>query len=338
GFWCGAADQPAGATDGAAGAAERGPRLRLPVDVRQPPAVAGALRHLQPDPRPDAPDQGRPDGHQPGDARLDGHGVAVRHAQRDVRQPDGLRHRPRGLRRPGDERQAGDAPGGPRGDARHPRARELPAGRLQGDDAAVPLGADVVAGGLGRGVRSVGPQGGGRGGRRLHPPAGRRRHRRLDDRERPDRGQQRRSGPDDDHLLRRRPDVRRGRPGPPARAVPVVRRDGRQPRRRHRRQVRRVRGRAAGAHRLHPRPPGLRLQRARPGGEHPHVVRARRDRRPLLPARPRGGPHRQARAAQGHRLRPVRRIPPARQQGGDPPGLRRDGHARPPRPRDRPHL
>src|SRR6185437_12001887 len=35
----------------------------------------------------------RPDGHQPGDPGLDGDGVDVRHAERDVRQPDGLRHR-----------------------------------------------------------------------------------------------------------------------------------------------------------------------------------------------------------------------------------------------------
>ncbi len=40
-------------------------------------------------------------------------------------------------------------------------------------------------------------------------------------------------------VLRRRARVRRRRPGPPARPDPLVRRDGRQPRRRHRRPVRR---------------------------------------------------------------------------------------------------
>ena len=72
-----------------------------------------------------------------------------------------------------------------------------------------------------------------------------------------------------------------------ARPVPLVRRDGRQPRRRHRRPLRRrrptcpqaltdyIKGRA-----------GLRLQRARPGRQHAHRLRARRDRRPLLHPRP----------------------------------------------------
>ena len=39
-------------------------------------------------------------------------------------------------------------------------------------------------------------------------------------------------------------------------------------------------------------------------------------------------------AAQGDRRRPVRRLPPARQQGGDPARLRRDGHPGAARPRD----
>ena len=75
-----------------------------------------------------------------------------------------------------------------------------------------------------------------------------------------------------------------------ARAVPLVRRHGRQPRRRHRRPLRRRRRRGPDrADRLHQGPRGLRLQRARPRRQHAHDVRARRDRRPLLPhrARPR---------------------------------------------------
>ena len=44
---------------------------------------------------------------------------------------------------------------------------------------AVPVGAYVGAGGLGRRVRAAGPQGGRRGRRRLHPAAGRRGHRRA---------------------------------------------------------------------------------------------------------------------------------------------------------------
>ena len=48
--------------------------------------------------------------------------------------------------------------------------------------------------------------------------------------------------PDCDDVLRRRADLRRRRLGAHARPVPLVRRDGRQPRRRHRREVRRRRG------------------------------------------------------------------------------------------------
>ena len=43
---------------------------------------------------------------------------------------------------------------------------------------------------------------------------------------------------------------------------------------------------APGPHRLHRGPQGLRLRRARPGGQPPHGVRARRDRRPVLHPRP----------------------------------------------------
>ena len=88
-------------------------------------------------------------------------------------------------------------------------------------------------------------------------------------------------------VLRRGADVRGRRPRAHAGPVPVVRGHGRQPRRRHRRQVRRrrpedrarvpqaltdyIKGRA-----------GLRLQRARPGREHPHRLRPGRDHRPVL--------------------------------------------------------
>ena len=131
------------------------------------------------------PGDRRADGDQPGDPGLDGDGVAVRHPERDVRQPDRLRHRPRRLGGPGDQRQADHPPGDARGDPRDPRAGQLPAGGLQGLAPAVPVGADVGARGLGRGVRTAGPEGGRRGRRRLHPAAGRRGHRRVDDQGRP---------------------------------------------------------------------------------------------------------------------------------------------------------
>ena len=81
-----------------------------------------------------------------------------------------------------------------------------------------------------------------------------------------------------------------GQPRPASRTVAssaLVRWHGRQPRRRHRRPVRRrerpvpkaltdyIKDRA-----------GLRLQRARAGRQHPHPVRARRDRRSILHRRP----------------------------------------------------
>ena len=64
-----------------------------------------------------------PDGHQPGHAGLDGDGVRLRHAQRDVRQPHRLRHRPRRLGGARHQRQAVDDGGAARVDPRHPRAR-----------------------------------------------------------------------------------------------------------------------------------------------------------------------------------------------------------------------
>ncbi len=87
-------------------------------------------------------------------------------------------------------------------------------------------------------------------------------------------------------------DGSRGGARPRARPAPLVRRHGRQPRRGHRRPLRRERRRGpAGPHRLHQEPAGLRLQRARAGRQHPHRLRPRRDRRPLLHHRPAGGAH-----------------------------------------------
>ena len=83
----------------------------------------------------------------------------------------------------------------------------------------------------------------------------------------------------------------------------------------------------AGADRLHQGSRRLRLQRARPGRQHPHPVRARRDRRSLLHRRAAGGARRADGGAEGARCRPVRRLPPARRQGPHPRRLRRDGRA-----------
>ena len=124
-------------------------------------------------------------------------------------------------------------------DPRDPRARELPAGRVQRRDAAVPVEPRLRARGVGRRLRPARAQAHRRGGRRLHPAARRRRHRGVDDQ--------------DGAGCRRRTSAAtptRSRSASPlrctsatdwrahARPVPVVRRNGRQPRRRHRREVR----------------------------------------------------------------------------------------------------
>ena len=72
-----------------------------------------------------------------------------------------------------------------------------------------------------------------------------------------------------DHDLRGRARVRRRRSSRPRpRPVPLVRRDGGQPRRRPGHALRRgVGGGARGAHRVHQGPRGLRLQPPRPGGQ-----------------------------------------------------------------------
>ena len=217
----------------------------------------------------------------------------VRHAQRDVRQPHRVRHRPRRLRGAGHERRADDAGDAAREHPRHPRARQRAQRRLQGLRSCACRGrpssecevwvaaygpkALALTGEVGDGFIlqladlsiaewTIGAV------RDAAKAAGR--------------------DPDDDHHLRRRAGVR------------------------HRRHARRVSPTAAtsaagsaawsattsptsspatasdtslvpaGAHRLHQGPPGLRLQRARPGRQRPHELRARRDRRPLLHRRP----------------------------------------------------
>ena len=74
---------------------------------------------------------------------------------------------------------------------------------------------------------------------------------------------------------------------------------------------------------------GLRLQRARPRGQHARRVRARRDRRPVLPPR-----HRRRSTSSGSRrcaalgVDQFAGLPPARRQGGDAARLRRARHPR----------
>ena len=90
-------------------------------------------------------DRRRPVRHQPGHARPHGHRLALRDAERHVRQPHHLRHRARRLLAPGARPQADDAGRDRGGDARHQGARRGPrdpdAGR-RGED---PVGARRAA-------------------------------------------------------------------------------------------------------------------------------------------------------------------------------------------------
>ena len=125
---------------------------------------------------------GRADGDQPGHPRLDRDGVAVRHAQRDVRQPHGLRHRPGRLGGAGHQRQAHDAGHAARGDPRHPRAGQRPRGRLQrAATLRFPWGRRQPPRGLGRRLRPQGARAHRRGRRRVHPAARRPGHHGVDD-------------------------------------------------------------------------------------------------------------------------------------------------------------
>ena len=110
GFRGGAADQPAGQRRDRDDAAGRGSGFLLRLDLGLARAVAGAVRHLLADPGRDVGDDRGADGDQPGHPGLVGHRVAVRHAERHVRQPDRLRDRPRRLGAAG-HRPAADVAG-----------------------------------------------------------------------------------------------------------------------------------------------------------------------------------------------------------------------------------
>ena len=123
----------------------------------------------------------RADGDQPGHPRLDRHRLAARHAQRDARQPDRLRDRPRRLRGAGAGPQADD-PGPARGrGARDPRAGRGASRRRRGHGDPDPVGARRrAAPGVGGRLRAEGagadrPLRG-----RLHPAARRPVPRRVD--------------------------------------------------------------------------------------------------------------------------------------------------------------
>ena len=322
---------PPACAHGAARQARRGARLQPRVDLRLAPALAGAVRHLQPDPRRDPAGHGRPVRHQPGDPRLDGDGIACSRpstrctatapsaasaaATRRCASPTASRRRSTELResihvirelaqlpRRSSTRarrcssRGAAAPSSRSGSPRTARWRSSSTGEV-GDGFILQLADVDIAEWMIKTVRDAAAD------------AGR--------------------DPDVDHVLRRRADVHRRRLGAHARPVPLVRRHGRQPRRRHRREVRRrtarcptaltdyIKGREGYDYNEH----------GRAGNTHADFVPDEIvDRFCILGT---AEEHiAKLEAAQGDRRRPVRRLPPARQQGGDPAGLRRDGHPR----------
>ena len=214
---------------------------------------------------------GRPDGHEPAHARLDGHGQPVRDPERDVRQPHRDRHRPGRLGRACDQREAVDDRG--RWARRSHVIRELANGReveyrarSSGSRGRRRVALEVWV----AGVRAEGAEAGRRGRRRLHPAARRPRHHGVDDRRRPRAAEAAGRDPDDVTICVAAP-AYVGDDLPHAReqcrwfggmvgnhVADIVARYGE------------IDGRADRAHRLHRRTRGLRLQPARAGGEHPH--------------------------------------------------------------------
>ena len=213
----------------------------------------------------------------------------VRHAQRDVRQPHGVRDRPRRLGGARHQRQADDARDAARGDPRHPRARQRPQRRVQGLDDHASRGRRRAA--LEVWVAGYGPKAlaaDRRGRRRVHPAA-----------RRPARSPSGRSArsarppsrpgaiPTTSRSASRRRRTSADDVGPRARPVPLVRRDGRQPRRRHRRPLRRRRRRCPQALTDYIKGrEGYDYNEHGQAGNIHTAVRARRDRRPLLHPRP----------------------------------------------------
>ena len=220
-------------------------------------------------------------------------------------------------------------------DPRHPRARATPgrssttARRCSSRGA---RGSD--ARGVGGRLRPARAQARRRGGRRLHPAAGRPRHRRVDDQDGAGCRGERRPRP---RLAVKfcvaAPMYIGDGLGAHARPVPLVRRHGGQPRGRHRREVRR--GFAPCPRRS---PTTSRAGRtttttstARPATCTPTSCPTRSSTGSACSA-PRSDHIEKLRGAQGHRRRPVRRLPAARQQRGDAAGLRGDRDPRDGRP------
>ncbi len=282
----------------------------------------------------------RPDGDQPGHPHLGGHRLHLRHAQRHVRQPHGLRHRPRRLRDAGRRPHAQHA--GPARARRWTSSATLAEGReadLDGTGDQVPVGAaDARAAGLDGRVR---PQ-----------------------------GARRWPAEEADGFILQLADpyltewmvkaVRTAAAATPDATRTTSRSASPRPRTSattsaHARDQcrwfggmvgnhvadlvsplrRALRRRTRGAHRLHQGPRGLRLLPPRPRRQPRHRLRARRDRRPVLPARPGRGAHREARRAARAGRRPVRRLRHARRPGDDHRRLRRRRSSRPSTPDDR---
>ena len=298
----------------------RGERLHPRVGVRLARAVAGAVRHPRPDPGRDRADRRRPDGHQPGLARLDRARLDLRDPERHLRPAHHLRHRAGRLGASRDRTQAPHPRGDGRGHAGGQGTGGGRDGRLPRDRDPVPVGgAGLGPPDVGRGIRSPRPRHHRAPRRRLRAPA----------RRSPDPGVDPRRGHGGrqpagtragfGRYLRGGAGLRRRRHRAPARAASLVRRHGRQPRGRAGQALRReLLERAEGALRLHQGPRRLRLLPPRPGRQSFDRLRSRRHRGPLLRAGAGRGPHPEAHHAAGHGHRPLRHLPHARCGGRDP--------------------
>ena len=197
------------------------------------------------DARGDRADRGRAVRDQPGHARPHGHRVAVRHAQRHVRQPHDLRHRPRRLLAPRARQEADHARADRAGD--RTSSRSSPRGARSTRRRATSRSRGCATAGSTCGWPATARRRSRCAGRKadgfilqLADPAI------LEWTVEQVRAAAAEAGRDPrlDHDLRRGARLRRRRPRPRARAVPLVRRDGRQPRRRPRQALRRGRRRS----------------------------------------------------------------------------------------------
>ena len=290
--------------------AGRGGRVRLRLDVRLACALAGDVRDLPPDPGADPKLTVGPMVTNPGTRDWSVIASMFATLNDDVRQPDDLRHRARRLRPPVHRPAAGHAghavgrDDGHQGAGRRARGRCTTASRCASRGCATarcrcgwrPTGPKAL--------RLAGEQADGFILQTADPDIARWTFGSV-------RAAAADAGRDPSSITMcvAAPGLRGDRPGAPAGAAALVRRHGRQPRRRPGGAVRDRRAGAAGADRLHRRAPGLRLLAPRAGRatRPPTSCRTRSSTGSASSARRR--PTSSGSGTGGDRRRPVRAVP-----------------------------